>query len=685
MVQWMDRNSAMCSQMGGEGVPWIGSAPYTERKHIFANLGDGTYFHSGTLAIRAAVAANVNITYKILYNDAVAMTGGQPMDGEIPVSRVAQQVIAEGVKKCWIVTEFPENYKNDKNVPAQVEVLDRKWMDKVQLEAREIEGCTIIIYDQTCAAEKRRRRKRGKYPDPAKRVMINSAVCEGCGDCSSQSNCVAVMPIETEYGRKRTINQSSCNKDFSCVKGFCPSFVTVYGGEPRKTEADNTDNLFDDLPAPVITEPEHAYNIIVTGIGGTGVLTISSVLGMAAHLEKKFSRNLDITGLAQKNGEVLSHVRISPTMDELRTGHIITGGTHLLLACDIVSAVGKSAHETLNPDLTKAVVNKDNTPVTEFVVNNKMDFHNQQVEQTLIESVIKDDLCFVDATTIARTLLGDEIMTNMFMLGYAWQKGLVPLQLESLMKALEINGVAIDGNKNAFNFGRLAVHDPDKIAALVDATKNDNSAEEISQTLAQIIEKRTAYLEAYQNKKYAQRYTKMLEKIRDLDKKLGREDDLLTEIVAKNYHKLLAYKDEYEVARLYTNGDFLKQLKSQFSGDYKIAFNLSPPLLSKTDPATGRPAKKEFGPWMMQAFKLLAKLKGLRGTPLDIFGYTSERKMERTLIKEYEDLIKQTITHANEDNIDIAVALLQTPDEIRLWPRQRQISRAYSRKTGLYP
>ncbi|NBO19781.1 MAG: indolepyruvate ferredoxin oxidoreductase family protein, partial [Proteobacteria bacterium] len=468
MVQWMDRNSALCTQMGGEGVPWVGAAPFSDTKHIFANLGDGTYFHSGVLAIRQAIAAKVNITYKILYNDAVAMTGGQAVDGEMPVYRVAQQCIAEGVSKCWIVTENLENYNDRSLIPHEVEILPRQWMDTIQKQARETPGTSIIIYDQTCAAEKRRRRKRGKYPDPAKRVFINKAVCEGCGDCSVQSNCMAVQPAETEYGRKRTINQSMCNKDFSCLKGFCPSFVTVLGGEPRKTKAQDADSLFASLPRPAVPElPEmgahQAYNIMVTGIGGTGVLTVGALLGMAAHLEGKHCRVLDQTGLAQKGGEVLSHVRLARSLDDISTGHITTGGSDLLLACDVVAAAGKTAHETLNPGRTRVVVNTDNTPVAEFVTNNNVDFHQAQVRGEILAATLPGGQYFVPASTYAMELMGDEIATNVFMLGYAWQLGLVPLQFESIEKAIELNGVGIGSNKKAFNFGRLAAHNPQAI------------------------------------------------------------------------------------------------------------------------------------------------------------------------------------------------------------------------------
>lgn len=661
MVQWMDRNSALCTQMGGEGIPWVGSAPFTEREHLFANLGDGTYFHSGTLAIRQAVAAGVNITYKILYNDAVAMTGGQHVDGDMPVYRVAQQVMAEGVEKCWIVTERPELYKDRAHIPHDVPVLHRQWMDKVMLECRETKGTTVIIYDQTCAAEKRRRRKRGLYPDPAKRVMINKDVCEGCGDCSDQSNCVAVQPLETEYGRKRQINQSLCNKDYSCLKGFCPSFVTVYGGELRKTKAENDDDVFAVLKDPNVPKlDKHAYNILISGIGGTGVLTIGALVGMAAHLEGKNCRNLDQTGLAQKGGEVLSHVRLAADQEELRTGHIITGGTDLLLACDIVSAVGKIAHETLNPERTMAVVNTNNTPVADFVTNNALDFHKQQVRETLLGATKKDGQSFVPASQYALALLGDEIGTNIFMLGYAWQQGLVPLQEASIMRAIELNGVAIDMNKKAFNYGRLAAQEPEKIAEMAAAVLDGDKDDAIATTLDDVIAKRASYLTDYQNEAYATRYRDLVETVRRRDEK-----GALAEAVARNYHKLLAYKDEYEVARLFTNGAFMKDLKRQFTGDYKIAFNMAPPIMEQDDPATGRPKKREFGPWMLRALGVMAKFKGLRGTPLDIFGYNQERKEERALIAEYEKTVDYALSRLDADNYDLCVELLSVPDMIR--------------------
>lgn len=683
MVQWMDRDSALCTQMGGEGVPWIGAAPFSKTKHIFANLGDGTYFHSGTLAIRAAVAAKINITYKILYNDAVAMTGGQPVDGDMPVWRVAQQVMAEGVSKCWILTERPEDYKDRKNIPPEVPVMPRVWFSKVQEEARNTPGTTIIIYDQTCAAEKRRRRKRGKYPDPPKRVVINKDVCEGCGDCSAQSNCVAVQPLETEYGRKRQINQSLCNKDFSCLKGFCPSFVTVHGGDLRKTEAAAADDIFAGMPAPSVPElGARAWNIMVTGIGGTGVLTIGAIMGMAAHLEGHHCRNLDQTGLAQKGGEVLSHIRLAADREELRTGHIITGGTDLLLACDIVSAVGKTAFETLNAERTRAVVNTDNTPVADFVINNRLDFHQDQIKNNLLSATNGGCRHFVPATHYAMTLLGDEIATNIFMLGYAWQKGLVPLTHAAIDRAIELNGVAVAMNRRAFNFGRLAAHDPEKIEQVVKEVSGNGETEPIAQTLDEIIEKRAAYLTDYQNSIYAKRYTDMVARVRAADK-----GHALTEAVARNYHKLLAYKDEYEVARLFTNGDFIRSVKSQFAGNFRLHFHMAPPVMERADPATGRPKKREFGPWMLGALSVLSKFKFLRGTPFDVFGYHRDRRAERALIAQYESDIEVILKSLSADNYDVAAQILSLPDMIRGYGpvKEKNMKNAAALRGGLLP
>ena len=665
MVQWMDRNSGLCTHMGGEGVPWVGTAPYTEREHIFANLGDGTYFHSGTLAIRQAVASGVNITYKILYNDAVAMTGGQPVDGPMPVSRVAQQVEAEGVAKTWILSENPEAYDNDKDVPANVPVLHRDYIDNIMKEAREIKGTSVIIYDQTCAAEKRRRRKRGLYPDPPKRAFINKDVCEGCGDCSVQSNCVAVQPKETEYGRKRKINQSLCNKDFSCLKGFCPSFVTVHGADLVKTSVDDSDVIFDSLRDPHVPEIEDDYNIMVTGIGGTGVLTIGALMGMAAHLEGKRVAILDQAGLAQKGGEVLSHVRLSNDQEKLRTAHIIAGGADLLMACDKVAAVGKGAHETLNKNRTKAVVNTHYTPVADFVIDNSIDFHERQIRENLMKNTVSEHQYFVEATSTASALIGDEIATNILMLGYAWQKGLIPLHKESIFKAIELNGVAVDSNKRAFNFGRLAAQDINKVEEMVRDVRGETAEPSIAKTLDEKIEKRMEYLTDYQNDGYARKYKDLIDIVRDKEQTVRSDSEALTEAAALSYHKLLAYKDEYEVARLFTNGNFMKDLKRTFTGKYKIKFHMAPPIMETQDPATGRPKKREFGPWMLSALSLLARFKFLRGTPFDPFGYHADRRQERALIKEYEELVRLVLKGLEKDNLDLAVEILSLPLDIK--------------------
>ncbi len=665
MVQWMDRNSALCTHMGGEGVPWIGTAPYTSREHIFANLGDGTYFHSGSLAIRAAVAGDVNITYKILYNDAVAMTGGQHVDGDLPVYRVAQQVMAEGVAKCWVLAENMEPYKDRSKFPAEVKILHRDYLDKVMKECRETKGVSVIIYDQTCAAEKRRRRKRGLYLDPPKRVFINEAVCEGCGDCSVQSNCIAVQPVDTEYGRKRKINQSMCNKDYSCLKGFCPSFVTVLDGESKKTKAQGTAELISSIPEPDVVQIESAYNIMITGIGGTGVLTLGALMGMAAHLEGKRSRNLNMTGLAQKGGEVLSHLRISPVRDDLRTGHIITGGTDLLLACDMVTATGAHVYETLNAQHTKAVLNADNAPVANFVTDNSIDFHTSEVKKTLKAALLPEGQYIVPATDYALTLLGDEIGTNIFMLGFAWQSGLVPLSYAAIERAIELNNVEIEFNKTAFAYGRLAAHNPAAIETLVREVKGDIRPEERATTLPEIVNKRKDYLTAYQNKSYAKGYCDLVERVRIAEDKIHPGETALSQVVAQTYHKILAYKDEYEVARLYTNGAFMKEIRAQFSGNYKLKFHMAPPILGGTDIATNRPKKREFGPWMFYILSILSKLKGLRGTPFDIFGYHHDRKAERALIIYYEKTIESILEKLSPNNKAECVKIISLFNEIR--------------------
>jgi indolepyruvate ferredoxin oxidoreductase len=654
MAMWMDRSTDTFIQMGGEGVPWIGQANFTDEKHIFTNLGDGTYQHSGILAIRASIAARVNITYKILYNDAVAMTGGQPVEGGLTVEMIAQQMRGEGVEHIWILTEDMDRYTNRGLIPADIPILPRENLDTIQKEAREVKGCSIIIFDQTCAAEKRRRRKRGSYPDPDRRVFINDAVCEGCGDCSVKSNCVSVEPIETEYGRKRVINQSSCNKDYSCVNGFCPSFVSVIGGELKKPKVTGLDELISDLPMPKVGTVESEYNILVTGVGGTGVLTIGGILGMAAHVDGLVSNSLDMTGLAQKGGAVLSHVRLGKEIEILRTPHIMTGCADLLIACDLVVAASPNAIECVRSDRAKSVINGHNSPVSAFVENNQIDFKQEELKRAIETHTLDTDRHYVEATELATILLGDGIATNMFMMGYAWQLGLIPLSFNAINKAIELNGVAIKANQTTFACGRMAAHDMDSLKDFVEPYISTNFHEDISENVSDVIEKRTKNLIDYHNETYANKYMKLINKVGEKDQ------DKIYEAVARSYFKLLAIKDEYEVARLYTNGDFLKKLNVQFDGDYKLKFHMAPPIFEKKNDA-GEVQKREFGPWMMMSLKLLAKLKFLRGTIFDVFGYSDERKMERSLIKEYEHLVPKVLDRLSKENYQLCLEILELP------------------------
>jgi indolepyruvate ferredoxin oxidoreductase len=656
----------LTTHMGGEGAPWIGQAAFSELPHVFQNLGDGTYFHSGYLAIRAAQAAKVNITYKILYNDAVAMTGGQPVDGLITVPMMAQQVAAEGIARIALVTEDLSRYSDRSNLPAHVTLHDRKDMDAVQRELREVAGVSVLIYDQTCAAEKRRRRKKGEYPDIAKRMVINDAVCEGCGDCGVQSNCVSILPKETEFGRKRTIDQSSCNKDYSCAKGFCPSFVTVEGGSLKKTKTGagkpgETDN-FGPLPEPVLPACDAPYNILINGIGGTGVITVGALMGMAAHLEGKGASVLDMTGMSQKNGSVTSHVKIAKSPAHIRAQRIATGEADLILGCDMLTAGAQDAVSKMRPGRSLAVVNLHEQPPGTFAQNADWQYPTAEVRQLIEESVGGADAAdFIDATKLATALMGDSIAANLFMLGYAWQKGRIPLTQAALLRAIELNGVGIGSNKKSFLWGRRAAVDVRKVTQI--ATPSQAILVQMPQSLDSVIKKRVEFLTAYQNAAYADGYSTLVKQVRDRENTLGLGQKLST-AVAKNYFKLLAYKDEYEVARLYTDGRFVEQLQQQFEGNFSVKFNLAPPLFAKKD-AKGHLVKAEFGSWMWRAFKLLAKAKGLRGGSFDVFGYTNERKMERALIVEYRELLAGLLANLTVENLATCVELASLPEKIR--------------------
>jgi indolepyruvate ferredoxin oxidoreductase len=666
MAVWMDRETETFTQMGGEGAPWIGQAPFTETQHIFANLGDGTYFHSGILAIRAAIASGVNITYKILYNDAVAMTGGQPVDGMLTVPQIAQQLTGEGVKTIVVVSDEPDKYPMGAGFPPGIAIHHREKLDEIQRELREAKGVTILIYDQTCAAEKRRRRKRGKMVDPAKRAFINDLVCEGCGDCSRTSNCLSVIPLETEFGRKRQIDQSSCNKDFSCVEGFCPSFVTVHGGTLKKPRPEGGADLWPVLPEPIIpTSFEEPYGILVTGVGGTGVVTIGALLGMAAHLEGKGVSVLDMTGLAQKGGAVFSHIRIAETPDDIHAVRIAAGDADLLLGCDIVVAASPDGLAKLRAGRAKAIVNHHETITAAFTRDPDLAFPRADLRDRLTEATGAGATDLVDATGLATALLGDSIAANLFMLGYAWQRGLVPLSGAAIDRAIELNGVAIAFNRKAFLWGRRAAHDRSAVERAASPKGAAPDSQRLSETLDETIARRVAFLTQYQNAGYAQRYESLVRRVQLAEAEKAKGTSGLADAVAKNLFKLMAYKDEYEVARLYAETDFLHRIKDQFEGETELRFHLAPPLLAERDAKTGHLKKQEFRPWMRHAFAVLAKLRFLRGTSLDLFGRMPERRTERRLITEYETMLAELLAKLAPTSHAIAVELARIPEQIR--------------------
>ncbi len=657
MAQWMDRNTETFTHMGAEGVPWSTIGRYTDEKHRFVNIGDGTYFHSGSLAIRASVAAKANITYKVLYNDAVAMTGGQPHDGDLTPQQITHQLYHEGVGTIYLLSDKPDLYPATTLAPGVI-VQHRDHIDAVMTELREVPGVTAIVYVQTCAAELRRRRKRKLAEDPDQRVFINPAVCEGCGDCSAQSNCIAIEPKETEFGRKRQINQSACNKDFSCLKGFCPSFVTVRGGKLKKRAPAEAPD-FSGLPHPDLPALDQPWNIAVTGVGGTGVLTIGALLGMAAHIEGKNPLIMDMAGLAQKGGAVLSHIRISAEGQPVRSPRIANGGANVLIAADSVVAASKDGISLCDPTRTNAVLNAKVTPVSDFVRIRDFDFQAANVERT-VETSVQSREHFHNFSDIALAVTGNEIAANIMMLGYAWQHGLVPVGIEALERAIHLNGVAIKANLTALNWGRLLAHDPDQVKSKLQPEDGRSQAE---LSLDELISHRMAHLTKYQDGALARKYQALVEKVRKRVVEQG-SAETLTRAVAQNYAKLLAYKDEYEVARLFTDPEFKEALAEQFDGDYKITFNLAPPMLTGTAP-NGRPLKREFGAFTLKLFALLARMKRLRGTVWDVFGKTAERRAERDLIAEFESDVDLVLASIGRVPDALLIELVSSADGIR--------------------
>lgn len=651
------------TQMGGEGGHWFSLAHFSDMPHIFQNMGDGTYFHSGLLAVRGAVAAKVNMTFRILFNDAVAMTGGQPVDGPLSPGDVTRQVVAEGVVRCAIVSDDPEKYGPTSGLAEGVTVHHRDTYDQVQDELRQVSGVTVIVYEQTCAAEKRRRRKRGTFPNPAKRMFINSDVCEGCGDCSVQSNCVSVWPKETELGRKREIDQSNCNKDYSCVKGFCPSFITVLDAEPRKPKkAALGDNIYSGLPVPPLASLDGSFNIMVSGIGGTGVVTVGALLAMAAHLEGKACSVFDMTGLSQKNGAVYSHVRIASSNDAIGSQKLGLGEADLALAFDTVAALSKEPAITLSAERTQVVANLRVTPTPAFQRNPDLKLDADLLVSRLSAAALS--LHGVDATGLGLALLGDTIAANLFLLGYTSQLGFLPVSPEAIERAVEINGVSIEFNRSAFSLGRLQAAMPEKVAALVKQSGQEEVVEPLS-SFEEILAHRTGLLSKYQNTDWAERYRRVASEIASAEASVAPGANALAVAVGRNLAKLMTYKDEYEVARLHTDPEFLAKLKETFEDGARYRYNLAPPLFAKRDPKTGHLMKKEFGSWVIGVFKVLAKMKNLRGTRLDIFGYTAERKMERGLIEIFISEFEEIAKKLNADNYQVAIRIAELPEQIR--------------------
>jgi len=682
MATLMRKDTLLPTHMGGEGVHWSGARHFSGTRHMFQNMGDGTYYHSGLMAIRAAVASGVNITYKILFNDAVAMTGGQPHDGPLSVADIVQQVQAERVTQVVVVSDNPGKFRG--SLPGAVSLHPREELDLVQRQLRKVPGTTILIYEQTCAAEKRRRRKRGNFPNPAKRLFINDAVCEGCGDCSVQSTCVSIQPKETAFGTKRQIDQSSCNKDYSCVKGFCPSFVTVLDAEPKKPKGVSLGGeLFDQLPTPPEVATDNGnMGVMIAGIGGTGVITVGAVIGMAAHMEGKACSIYDMTGLSQKNGAVYSHLRIADDPKALAAQRIGAGEADLVLGFDLVAALTGDAAPTYNRGRTRFIGNHDVVPTAHFQFDRNLAIDATRIDRSIVARTGEDNAYFVDASNLALKLLGDTIGTNMFVVGYASQLGLLPVSVTALQKAIELNGTAVSFNLAAFGLGRLYAHNPQAVMQLLPG-KALPAKQELS--LEELIDSRVQHLTGYQDAAWAQRFLATVKKVQAAEQAVAPGSSELTRTVAFNLSKLMSYKDEYEVARLYSSPEFLAKLEQEFEPGYKLKFNLAPPIISKNNPSTGLPMKREFGGWMLPNFKLLARLKGLRGGPFDIFGYSAERRQERRLIDDYEAMMNRVVEGLDSGSLAAAVEIANLPDQIRGYGyvKEKSMAEAEVRKSEL--
>ena len=686
MATYMDRNNVTHSHMGGEGLTWVGQAPFVKTEHVFQNIGDGTYYHSGLLAIRGCIAAGVNITFKVLFNDAVAMTGGQPVDGQITPAIISRQVRAEGVERIYVVSDDPDKYTASEHFASGTVIKHRRELDAVQRECRGISGTSVLIYDQTCAAEKRRRRKAGRMDDPDRRIFINDRVCEGCGDCGTQSNCMSVVPMDTPFGRKRAIDQSACNKDYSCGNGFCPSLVSVIGGQPK-----NADGVIEVPPhLGVLPEPErpqlgegHVYSILITGVGGTGVVTIGALLSMAVHMEGNHFATVDQFGMAQKGGSVTSHIRLAAHERDVHAVRLGAGSADLVIGCDSLVTGGDIGLDVLVPGKTRIIQNSHQQITGQFSRDRNMQFPVVELDNRLLTAVDAEQIEAFDASAIATRLLGDSIGSNLFMLGYAYQRGLVPVTATAIEAAIELNAVAVEMNKNAFLWGRRAARDMATVAALgkrdsaqhVDKRgSGDGSAAGLDQprSFEELVALHVSELSAYQSPRYAARYRALVDRVAAKEKQLS-TDLVFSTAVARNLYKLMACKDEYEVARLYSDGRFEAKLKEKFDGDYQLVFHLAPPLLAKRD-TTGRLQKKEYGSWMLKAMTVLARLRFLRGSVLDIFGYSAERKADREVLAQYRSMIDTLLNDLTTDRLTLATDIANLPDQLRGYGHIREQS-----------